>query len=172
MVLFYEKNLNLTKMKIWVVYDSFIPRRMDFLALTLYPWVLISKPKHKATTQLDRDTLKHEMVHVRQARRHGLVMFYLLYVYCLLLLLYKCGGNLYEAYMKHPFEQEAYGEETDSLTLEELEELFAVGALNVFCLRREELEILLKCKGLPTKGSKAVLAKRIAQSLSCSKDED
>ncbi|KAL6046905.1 hypothetical protein QOT17_021937 [Balamuthia mandrillaris] len=142
------------------VFSSRIPRWLGMVALTLYPYILFAKTRERSFTGFDRETLKHEMVHVRQARqyRHP-ILFYVAYVlqflWLLVMTLQQHAASrskppkqnrkgwlrhLYQqAYNSNPFEVEAYSREVEDLDDAELEELMAAGAINYQCLRLEEL---------------------------------
>ena len=55
----------------------------------------------------DKELLEHEMVHQRQMDKHGIFMFYAIYLKDYLVNLIKYG-NHWKAYYKIPFEVEAY----------------------------------------------------------------
>lgn len=91
-------------MKVRHVYESFIPKRLGVIAITLYPFIFYSIDESRAR---ESGTYDHELVHVSQVRRVGWVSFYLSY-----LLFYFAfrlhGKNDYDAYMSIPWEVEAY----------------------------------------------------------------
>ena len=71
----------------------------------IYPFVLFSQAKNDVSNHLFR----HEMQHVYQIRKHGVIRFYLKYFYY----------GLKHGYRDNPFELEAVGTEIFPLTDEE-----------------------------------------------------
>jgi hypothetical protein len=155
-------------MRIQPIFDCALPRWFGMVALTLYPFILFAKTKAESHSDFDRETLKHEMVHVRQARTYIVpLLFYIVYVYLFLREAVrwliadlsksrkrKAEENFWlewfgDAYHSNPFELEAYGEEEEDLTSDELEELMAAGAVNVRCLTMRELRRACKRCGIP-----------------------
>lgn len=88
-------------MNIRHVTNSFIPRLLGVGAITLYPFILYAS--HEPSAKL----IAHEMVHVSQIEKVGVLRFYLSY-----LLFYFseriAGKSHYDAYMSIPWEVEAY----------------------------------------------------------------
>lgn len=100
-------------------YRSLIARLLKVEGIVLYPWVFFAKTE----AGVSRQTLLHEMVHVRQVREHGWMGFYGKYLreYARNLAKYK---NHYEAYRRISFEDEAYRmQSTLVLTAREQEEI-------------------------------------------------
>lgn len=77
--------------------------------LTLYPFIILSKPELKA----DVVTIRHERIHIRQAEELLVIPFYILYLfnYLINLIIYR---NHNKAYMNICFEREAYRFEHDA----------------------------------------------------------
>lgn len=103
--------------KIRPVYNFFLLLPM-FPAITLYPFVIFRHRKG----QVPRETLKHEMIHVKQVRKIGWLKFYFTY-------LKYFAENLWHfkswtlAYMEIPYEVEARNAQVRPLTLGEKKEL-------------------------------------------------
>jgi len=104
-------------MKYRVITNSKIPRLLSFFidvyAITLYPFVFI-KDKGNVIT------LNHEKIHLEQQRELWVIGFYLLYVYYWIKGKFKGLSNS-EAYMKIPFEREAYTKQYDLKYLDKRE---------------------------------------------------
>ena len=90
-----------------VIENSSIPKLLSVFisigAITLWPFVI---SKHR----MDKQTLRHETIHIKQQEEILVIGFYLLYV------LYWFRGlwmyrDAYIAYHSIPFEQEAYAHE-------------------------------------------------------------
>lgn len=60
--------------------------------------------------ELPRSVIRHELVHQAQMDRHGIIMFYLIYLKDYFVNLVKYRSH-WEAYMNIPFEIEAYDKE-------------------------------------------------------------
>lgn len=73
--------------------------------MVLYPFVLFKNEKGKVPKHI----FKHEMQHIYQIQREGLLTFYLLYLYYF----FKYG------YINNPYEVEARSKEWNALTAEE-----------------------------------------------------
>jgi hypothetical protein len=137
------------------------------VALTLYPFILFAKTKERSDSDFDRETLKHEMVHVRQARSFQFPpLFFLFYLYFFVreaIRWIRAPATTapctkiefwldwyHDAYHGNRFEIEAYGEEEEELTTEELAELISAAAINFRCLRTGELRRSCKLLNIPT----------------------
>jgi hypothetical protein len=72
-------------------------------AIVLYPFVFFSAPRELVSEAV----ICHEMIHVRQVRRHGWVPFYVKYLWEYFSLRAKGAGKR-EAYHGISFEREAY----------------------------------------------------------------
>lgn len=91
-------------MKIRIIHSSIIPKILKVGAITLYPLILF------ADNNPSKKLINHELIHVEQIKRIGVIRFYLSYV------LYYFAGRLerkshLESYMSIPFEVEAYKNE-------------------------------------------------------------
>ena len=77
-----------------------------YAAIVLGRWMLTSYKRG----ELPRSVLRHELVHQAQMDRHGIFMFYVIYLkdYFVNLVKYR---NHSEAYFNIPFEMEAYEKE-------------------------------------------------------------
>ncbi len=80
--------------------------------LTLYPFIMVSRPQLKT----DVVTIRHEMIHIKQAEELLVLPFYVSYLlnYLVNLLIYR---NHDKAYRNICFEREAYQFEHDNTYL-------------------------------------------------------
>ena len=95
-------------MKIREVWNSRIPKWLNVGAITIYPFVFYEFPGPDSTLHRswERETRRHEWIHIDQIRSYGFFSFYLSYfVYYLAGLIRFHNGEL--AYMEIPFEIEA-----------------------------------------------------------------
>lgn len=100
-------------MKIRIVYN--FPLLMKgYEAITLYPFIFVKGPV------IDKVTVKHELEHVRQINRVGLVYFYISYLWYFLVGLIGLG-NWKAAYYNIPYEREAFDAQETPLTKQDLE---------------------------------------------------
>lgn len=91
-------------MKIIEIENSRIAKLLN-ASITLYPFILYDGIPSKQTR-------KHESVHIEQIRKIGVFTFYKLYL--MYYIGYRFAGlNHNRAYMKIPFEQEAYARENE-----------------------------------------------------------
>ena len=104
-------------MKPIIIQNSKIPVYLsvfiNITAITLFPFI-ISREK------MDDVTIRHEMIHIEQQRELLVILFYVLYVWYWLKGKVK-GMSNDDAYMKIPFEQEAYRKMYDENYLESRE---------------------------------------------------
>lgn len=87
-------------------------------AIVLYPYVMFQENANRVPYYL----LKHEMVHVEQVRRVGVVTFYITYLLSYLVGRLK-GESHINAYLNIPWEVEARERQFSRLTQEEWAEL-------------------------------------------------
>lgn len=92
-----------------IIYNSWIFRvwpMKNYAAMVLGRWMLTGYKKG----ELPRRVLRHELVHQAQMDRHGIFMFYVIYLkdYFVNLVRYRSHD---EAYRRIPFEIEAYSKE-------------------------------------------------------------
>lgn len=111
--------------KIKVRYDSwllkiFTPRNVK--AVTLYPYIFIRHRRSEEILNFKQKTLKHEMIHVEQIRRLGVLTFYFDYFYQYLNGLWSTLNHS-AAYAQISYEVDAYTREEQPFTKEELDEL-------------------------------------------------
>jgi hypothetical protein len=102
---------------IFVFNCSFL-QYFDCIGIVIFPFVFFAESKKNILPS----TIKHELCHVAQVRRHGIISFYVLY-HVYLLKSYIKLGNYHEAYMDNPFEKEAYKIEKSALTDSEIDEI-------------------------------------------------
>lgn len=86
------------------VFNSKIPQRIGTGGITLYPFVYIAKTKEECPQHL----IDHEMVHIQQIEKIGVIRFYSSYVWQYLKGRLS-GKNHYDTYRSISFEVEAYG---------------------------------------------------------------
>lgn len=86
-----------------IKYQHWLPRFLKVNAITLAPFILMTCSRE----DVPNTTLWHELIHIAQIRRLGILRFYLLYF-----LFYVANLLRYlehdKAYREIPFEQEAY----------------------------------------------------------------
>jgi uncharacterized membrane protein len=88
-------------MKKYLIKDSKLARILKVEAIVLYPFIFFAAKHPNATI------VNHELIHMDQIKRNGVISFYLIYLgeY----LRYRLSGlRHYEAYIKISFEREAY----------------------------------------------------------------
>ena len=92
-----------------VIENSSIPKYLSIFinisAITLWPFVI-------SRTSINKVTLNHEKIHIRQQQEMLVVGFYLLYVFYWLRGFLEWGDSQI-AYHSIPFEREAYAHEDD-----------------------------------------------------------
>ena len=93
--------------KVKVIYNSYITRLLNLDGLVLYPFVLISTTNDETLPSI----LKHEVTHVHQIERDGFCKFYFWYFTYMLI----------DSYTNNIYEQEAFSNENNALTQNELE---------------------------------------------------
>ena len=97
-------------MKPIIIENSRIPKWLsifiDIWAITLYPFIICKG-------EMDEQTLNHEKIHLAQQRELWLVGFYLLYAFYWLRARLRFRMASHEAYMRIPFEVEAYAQQWD-----------------------------------------------------------
>lgn len=81
-----------------------LPLIHRFDAICVGRWVLFKAPQERVSPTL----IVHELVHQRQMNQHGVLGFYLIYVWDFLRMLVK-HRRWMQAYYSIPFEIEAYG---------------------------------------------------------------
>jgi len=104
-------------LKFYYIFDSSFTKFFKLEGIVLWPFVFISKPKDKTSPRI----LKHELTHVAQVRREGPLKFYAKYLYYI----YKSrkqNGNFQNAFFYNEYEDEAYENENNPLTDEEIRE--------------------------------------------------
>jgi len=104
-------------LKFYYIFDSSFTKFFKLEGIVLYPFVFISMPKDKVSPKI----LKHELTHVEQVRREGPLKFYTKYLYYI----YKSrqqNGNFLSAFLYNEYEDEAYENETNPLTDDEIRE--------------------------------------------------
>ncbi len=84
-----------------LIKNSRVARLLSVHAIVLYPFIFF------ADKNPDQVLLNHELIHVDQIKRHGVLKFYYLYLKEYFLLRLK-GKKHYEAYKGISFEEEAY----------------------------------------------------------------
>ena len=98
-----------------IIQESRIPKYLSIFiniwAITIWPFIIC-----KGT--MDKVTLNHEKIHIRQQAELLLIGFYPLYAYYWLKARLWHRMDSYEAYMAIPFEREAYANEEDENYLE------------------------------------------------------
>jgi hypothetical protein len=99
------------------VYDSSFTQFFKLEGIVLWPFVFISKPKAEVSPRI----LKHELTHVDQVRREGPLRFYTKYVYYIWASRNEYG-NFSNAFFYNEYEDEAYENEKNPLTEEEIRE--------------------------------------------------
>jgi len=106
------------KIPFFFVFNSSVPPYLKCLGIVIFPFVFFAETREKTSAT----TVKHELTHVEQVRRHGVLLFYVLY-HLYLLESYMRLGNYQDAYMDNPFEIEAYATEKFALTDSEIAEV-------------------------------------------------
>ncbi len=93
-----------------IIYQS---KLFSFWPLKYYAAIVLGRRMltRYGENELPAEVLRHELVHQEQMTRHGVLRFYLLYVfhYVKNLLVYR---SHWEAYYNIPFEREAYRAES------------------------------------------------------------
>lgn len=106
-------------MKVAFKFNHWIPRALNVNAITLYPYILFTEPRERVSDTI----IRHEMIHVRQARELGCLKFYFSYVAEYLRHRLR-GWNHDAAYRQISFEKEAYEHQSRmALTDGELKEI-------------------------------------------------
>ena len=100
------------------VFNSSVAKFLNVLGIVIWPFVFIVYPKEETPPSL----MKHELVHVKQIRREGVVWFYLQYVLCLVRYYIKYGEMKGGFVKENKWEEEAYALEVEPLTDEEMVE--------------------------------------------------
>ena len=104
-------------MKPIIIQNSKIPKYLSIFisisAITLFPFIIIKDEGNDIT-------INHEKIHIEQQKELWVVGFYLLYVYYWFKGKFKGLSNS-EAYMKIPFEREAYTKQYDLKYLDKRE---------------------------------------------------
>ena len=101
-------------MKPIIIQNSNIPKYLSIFisisAITLFPFII-------SRDEMNKVTIRHEIIHIEQQRELFVIFFYILYIW------YWLRGKMSgmtndEAYMNIPFEQEAYRKMYDENYLE------------------------------------------------------
>lgn len=88
-------------MNVKVIYNSSVPPMLaNADGITLYPFIFIRFSESDERTPI---LLKHELIHIEQIYRMGVIKFYLTYIWYWL----RYG------YRDNPYEVEAYNRETE-----------------------------------------------------------
>ena len=104
-------------LKFCYVFGSSFTRYFDLDGIVIYPFVFITETKENTSPR----TLKHELTHVEQVRREGPLKFYTNYlnhVYTS----WRENGNFSTAFIRNEYEDEAYANESNPLTDDEVRE--------------------------------------------------
>jgi len=83
--------------------SSWLPEFLRCEAVVLYPFILFCEPKDR----IAKTTVRHEIIHVRQAQEIGPLRFDLLYNFHILKGLIRYW-SWERAYRENPYEKEAY----------------------------------------------------------------
>jgi len=113
-------------MKVKIKYSHWYVKMIGMGGFTLYPWIMLAKSKEELQSPKQmanfKKLIKHEMIHVRQVRDTGFILFYIKYIYYNIRELIKLG-DFNAAYRAIPYEKEAYEHDHEPLTLDEIDEL-------------------------------------------------
>lgn len=101
-------------MKVRIKYGVKLPGKIN--GILVYPYILLRCPEYRACPIL----VKHELIHVEQIKRDGVIVFWLKYEAWFVWNFIKYR-NLYKAYRNIPYEIEAYSRQGELLTIEERE---------------------------------------------------
>lgn len=104
-------------MNVKTFYNSWIPKILDVDAITLYPFIFFRDKGPELYT------IKHEMVHVAQIRKLGMIYFYFTYVIEYLKNRMR-GLDHMDAYWSISYEVQARALENTRFTPAEISELF------------------------------------------------
>ena len=101
-------------------FNSWLPTKLGFDAITLYPFIFFSCDKQTAITE---KLINHEWIHVTQIRQVGWFHFYSSYLLSYWKSYFK-SKNQMEAYLAIPWEEKAYaGQDTFILPQEAVDTL-------------------------------------------------
>jgi hypothetical protein len=93
----------------YLIYNSRLSRWMDAEAFVLYPFIFFAHNEEDAWPSL----YKHELTHVQQVEREGFIPFYFKYLI----------NHLKFGYSSNPYEVEAYSNQKNALTEDDLRRL-------------------------------------------------
>jgi len=96
-------------MKVRIKYNHRYPKYIGKRGIVLYPYVLISLSEYEAKKQ---HVLHHERIHVQQARKNTILLFYSTYLYERILNMFRYR-NFSKAYRNISYEKEAYEKQND-----------------------------------------------------------
>lgn len=103
-------------MRIYCIYNIRFLHLLGIRAITLYPLILFAGSQNQVSEKLYR----HELEHIYQVKRLGIVRFYFSYLQSYLKLRWNGKGHQL-AYWEIPFEVEARASESQQLTRHELD---------------------------------------------------
>jgi len=111
-------------MKVKIKYSHWYVKLIGMGGFTLYPWIMLAQSREEleADSEWFRTLIKHEMIHIKQVREKGWVKFYFTYLWEYATNFIK-SRNRNRAYMDISYEVEAYRDQYQDFTPEELEEL-------------------------------------------------
>ena len=98
-------------MKPFIIYNSCITKYFGLDGVVLYPFILISDSKNN----VQNTTLKHELIHIEQINRHGVICFYYTY-FTYIIQSYIKNNNILTIFIDNEFEEEAYKRENEEFT--------------------------------------------------------